>query len=182
MNDFRRDNDWQRRVRDEVLGPGFYGSCAMHGRYVFLDKGRLVSLLQKRFAVDTVVQGKDGAAYCIEEKIVRWPTNGKAHTAFALETDSCTKPGRESLGWMHYGKADFLLYCFQQANGELDCHLIDFPALQRWFWEHEDDFPVFGPLKTLNGTKGRVVPIERVQEAVACWRRLVAAPVNSEAA
>lgn len=179
---FHRDNAWQRQVRDKILGPGFYGAYALDGRYVFLDRGRLVTLLQKRFAVDTIIQGRDGAAFCIEEKIVRWPSSGKAHTAFALETDSCTKPGHKSPGWMHYGKADFLLYCFQLQNDDLDCHLIDFPVLQRWFWEREDEFHVFGPLKTLNASKGRLVPIDRVHAEVRAWRRLVPATVRAVAA
>lgn len=178
MNDFQRDNEWQRRVRDEVLAPGFYGKYAMDGRYVFIDKGRLASVLQKRYAVDTILQGKNGEAVCIEEKIVRWP--GYRYTAYALETHSCTKPGHESPGWMEYGKADFLLYCFVQENGDLDCHLIDFRELQIWFWTREESFSVFGPLDTLNGSKGRVVPIFQVRESVPTWTKYV--PAIREAA
>ena len=173
MNDFERDNEWQRRMRDNILAPLFYVRYSLDGRYVFIDKGRLASTLQKRFAVDTIAQSKSGDAVCIEEKIVRWPTfpNGKpkdrGYTAFALETQSCTVPGRESDGWMVYGKADYLLYCF--ANLEqtaLICYLVDFPKLQAWFWEREHEFPPFQMLDTINRTRGRVVPIADVCEAV----------------
>lgn len=179
MNDFRRDDAWQKQVRDTVLGPGFYGVFAVDGRYVLVDKGRLASILQKRYAVDTVVQGKNGNAYCIEEKIVRWP--GYKYAAYTLETDSCTVPGHESQGWMHYGQADFLIYCFHQENGDLDCHLIDFPKLQDWFWQHVDEFEDF-QMETRNRTKGKKVPIAAVQAAVPTWHRYVYAPPCNEVA
>jgi hypothetical protein len=41
MNLFLRDDLWQRRMRDEILAPAFYGKYALNGRYVFIDKGRL---------------------------------------------------------------------------------------------------------------------------------------------
>lgn len=170
MSDFHVDNEWQRKVRDSVLAPGFYGSYATEGRYVFIDKGRLATTLQKRFAVDTVVQGKEGAALCIEEKIVRWP--GYAYGAYTLETQSCTKPGRESDGWMVYGQADFLLYGFMQPD-RLVIHLIDFPKLQEWFWREAERFDVFGPLPTLNASAGRKVPIADVAANVPVWVRTI---------
>lgn len=170
MNDFERDNEWQRQIRDTVLAPGFYGGYAMDGRYVFIDRGRLATLLQKRFAVDTIVQGRDGAAVCIEEKIVRWP--GRVYDAFALETDSCTKPGYESPGWMRYGQADYLLYAFDTPTG-LNVHLIDFPKLQEWFWPIFESFPTFKMEKTLNQSAGRVVPITRVRDNVPTWFRRI---------
>lgn len=159
MNDFRRDDAFQRLVRDEVLAPGFYGKFAVDGRYVFIDKGELATQLQREFAIDTMAQGRDGAAICIEEKIVRWP--GYVYSSYTLETESCTKPGREKLGWMHYGRADFLLYCFIQPP-VLVWHCIDFPALKAWFLPIAETFPKFGPLATLNASAGRKVPIAAV--------------------
>jgi hypothetical protein len=165
MNDFDRDDAFAKRMRDCRLAPQFYGRYTVEGRYVFLDKGRLARALQRK-AVDTIVQGRDGAAVAIEEKIVRWPKSGRPYTAFSLETHSCTVPGRESPGWMRYCVADYLLYCFQQPDDGLICHLIDFPKLQAWFNQHEDAFPVFGPLPTLNRSMGRVVDIALVADAV----------------
>lgn len=170
MSDFIRDNEWQRKVRDSVLAPGFYGSYALEGRYVFIDKGRLSTALQKQYAVDTIVQGKDGAAICIEEKLVRWP--GYEYRAYTLETDSCTKPGFESKGWMHYGQADFLLYGFMRPD-RLVVHLIDFPKLQEWFWSEVDRFEPFQVRGTLNETAGRKVPITEVSVNVPTWVRAV---------
>jgi len=178
MNDFERDDKWQRQLRDKILVPGFYGEYATDGRYVLIDKGRLASHFQKRLAVDTIVQGKGGEVVCIEEKIVRWPKSGKPYTAFCLETESCTKPGHESDGWMVYGKADYLLYCFaDETETILDCHLIDFPPLKEWFWKNAETFPPFQMLNTINQTRGRVVPIADIQTAgVKIWSRLIEEP------
>lgn len=167
-NDFARDDAWQKAVRDKVLAPGFYGTHATDGRYVFIDKGRLATRLQREYAVDTILQGKHGAAVCIEEKIVRWP--GYNYSCYALETESCTRPGREKEGWMHYGQADFLLYCFVQPDA-LECHLIDFQALKEWFWPLADEFDRFGPLTTLNASAGRKVPIRRVEAGIGVVKR-----------
>src|SRR3546814_10907038 len=95
MSDFHRDNDWQRQKRDKILS-GFYGSYALDGRYVYIDKSSCSVLIQKRLAVDTVLQSKKGGSVCIEEKIVRWPKTGRTHERFCLEVRSCTKPGYES--------------------------------------------------------------------------------------
>ena len=176
MNDFDRDNAWQKEVRDTVLVPGFYEKCATNGRYVFLDKGRLAKILQKRSAVDTIFQGKNGTAHFIEEKIVRWP--GYHYDAFTLETHSCTVPGHESDGWMVYGEADYLFYCCEQKNRDLVCLLANFPKLQEWFWPLENSFPTFGPLNTLNRTMGRKVPIEDIRANVPSWPFTVEHPDN----
>ena len=177
MNEFERDDKWQREMRDMILGPRFYGKFAVEGRYVFIDKGRLASILQKRYAVDTIVQGKQGNAWCIEEKIVRWPEQrGEPYTAFCLETESCTVAGFESDGWMRYGQADFLLYCFQtEKRVELDCHLLNFPALKEWFWPREQEFNKFKMRDTLNKTAGRLVDIFAVPEDIKVWHGTLAA-------
>jgi hypothetical protein len=176
--DFHEDNAWQRDVRDRILAPQFYGKYAMQGRFIFLDKGEFATLLQKRHAVDTLLQSRrDGAVVPIEEKIVRWPRWGSAHTCFALEKDSCTVPGHESNGWMHYSLAEFLFYCFMQEDQRsLDCYLIDFPKLKTWFWDHCEDFDRFCPLNTSNRTMGRKVPISLVQQAIPTHRLFLTEP------
>lgn len=180
-NDFGEANRWQLAKRNAVLAP-FYRHHALDGRFVFLDKGWLSTVIQKRHAVDKFLQSrKDGSAVAIEEKLVQWP--GYRYTAYCFETHSCTKPGRESPGWMVYGSADILAYGFEQACKGIDLHLIDFPRLQAWFREREDIFPDFGPLRTLNATKGKKVSIEAVKEAgLLLWRGMLAAPIHDEAA
>jgi hypothetical protein len=169
MSEYHRDMVWTRRMRDEILKPSFYGRYSCDGRYVFIDKGRLATLLQKRYAVDTIVQGKEGAAICIEEKIVRWPKRDEPYTAFTLETRSCTVPGRETPGWMQYGKADYLLYCFANRDETtLRCYLIDFAALQKWFWGRYFIYPET-ITEQINHTECRVVPIDHVEAHVPCW-------------
>lgn len=178
MNDFERDNAWQRKVRDAVLAPQLYGRRSFGGRYIFLDKGRFATLLQKRLAADTILQTKGNGVVAVEEKLVRWP--GYKYTAFCLETHSCTVPGRESPGWMKYGEADYLLYGFVQEDNGIDCHLIDFPALRAWFEPREMEFDTFGPLETLNRTVGRKVPIARVHEAVKVHQFKLLPPTELE--
>ena len=177
MNVFVRDNAWQREVRDRILAPSFYGEYSMNGRYVFLDKGKLATTLQKRFAVDTIMQKKSGETVCIEEKIVRWPKNkdgglrDKAYAAFTLETRSCTIPGRETPGWMAYAEADYLLYCFSsRSDTYLTCYLLDFPALKEWFWPRADNYPKT-VTEQINRTECRVVPIADVTADVRHWKR-----------
>jgi hypothetical protein len=172
---FAADDAWQRGIRDRLLGPHFYARYAVGGRYVYIDKGKLARTIQKRCAVDTIVQGRDGRAICVEEKITRPPKNGRPLVNFFLETDSCTVPGHESPGWMRYGRADYLLYCFvEDGERAMVCYLIDFPALQRWFAEHETAYPAYTMPYTDNHTRGRLVPIETVRRAVPCWRYRVA--------
>jgi hypothetical protein len=160
VSDFHNDDKWQRLERDGKLVPAIYRTYAFEGRYILVDKGRFATLLQRRYAVDTLAQGSGGHIVAIEEKIVRWP--GRIYTAFTLETKSCTKPGHESNGWMIYGQADQLLYCFNQSNGDLDCYYIDFQILKSWFWTIESHLPIFIMHNTINRTAGRVVPIQMV--------------------
>jgi hypothetical protein len=161
---FDRDERLAKLVRDEILKPAFYARRCTEGRFVFCDKGgELVTLLQRRMAVDTICQGDDGLAYGVEEKAVRWPKSGKPYSAYSLETESCTNPGRESPGWMVYGHEDLLLYSFLWPD-RLVCHLIDFPPLKAWFWKEVETFPKF-QRETENRTAGRVVPFDRVVAA-----------------
>ena len=137
--DFHIDNDLQQRVRDHVLAPGFY---SRHGRFVFIDSGpadsEVTLALQKQFGVDTVMQGADGRAVYVEEKIVRAPLNGGRYREFALEIESSTdgKPG-----WMRYSKADYLLQALCQIDETVDVYLIHFPALQSAFFANHQSFP-----------------------------------------
>ena len=178
MSRFHTDDQWQKAVRDAVLGPGFYGPFSQEGRYVYVDKGRLATILQKRYAVDTILQRQDGRATCIEEKIIRWP--GREYDAVTLETQSCTVPGHESDGWMVYGKADWLNYVMCQENGNLLCHIIDFPLLQTNFWSVADRFPETVS-KQHNRTSCRVVPLQWIKNNVPIYSRQVfATPEGAE--
>ena len=180
MNDFRADDVWQKRQRDEILAPSFYKKYTSDGRFVFIDKGRLATILQKRYAVDTIAQSKkDGSAVCIQEKIVRWP--GYTLPYFCLETESCTVPGHESPGWMHYCEADYLVYCFAQECGDLLCYLIEFSPLQNWFLPIASSFKRFA-METKNRTSGALVPIRSVQDNAPTRVYLVNVPVSEAAA
>lgn len=175
-NDFQRDNAWQQAIRDRVLAP-FYGEHSRDGRYVFIDKGRWATLVQKRMAVDTVLQSaKHGGAIAIEEKIARPLRNGRRRDMFCLETQSCTNPDFESNGWMVYGEADYLFYCFVQHDDAIDGYMIDFQALKKWFWLHAAQYKLFTMVDTINRTQGRLVPIHDVCNAVPTFRVALAKP------
>lgn len=179
MNDFTRDNEGQKRVRNLVLGPGLYGPFSQDGRYVYIDKGRLASTLQKQFAVDTIMQRLNGDAACVEEKIVRWP--GYAYRFVTLETNSCTVPGRESPGWMVYGKADLLNYAMCQADGNVLVHLVDFARLQESFWKVYKNFEET-ITEQINRTACRKVPLSWIEENVGWFKRVIHATSEGAAA
>jgi len=82
MNEFVNDDAWQKEIRDRILKP-FYEKYSFESRFVFADKGKLATTLQREIAVDTVVQKKENELAGIEEKIVRWP--GYSYTAFTFE-------------------------------------------------------------------------------------------------
>lgn len=179
MARFHEDDAAQKTVRDLVIGPGLYGPFSQDGRYVYIDKGRLATTLQKRFAVDTIVQGRNGDAVCVEEKIVRWP--GFAYDAITLETKSCSVPGHESDGWMVYGQADLLNYAMCLDDGNVVCHLIDFPKLQAAFWPRVDEFPET-ITRQHNRTICRKVPLAWIADNVGiAKRRIFATPDGAQA-
>jgi hypothetical protein len=170
MSRFDDDNAGQKRVRDLVIGPGLYGPFSQDGRYVYIDKGRLATILQKQFAVDTIVQSTNGSAVCIEEKIVRWP--GYRYESLTLETKSCTIPGYEADGWMSYGQADILNYAMCQRDGNVEVTLIPFQKLQAAFWPNVDNFKETVTSQH-NRTACRVVPLKWISQHVGYWQRLI---------
>jgi hypothetical protein len=177
---FHDDDAGQKRVRDLVLGPGFYGPFSREGRYVYIDKGRLALTLQKQFAFDTVMQRHNGDAACIEEKIVRWP--GYAYSAISLETRSCTIPGYESDGWMVYGKADLLHWVMCQENGNVLSLVIDFPKLQEAFWPAVKSFKETRTQQS-NRTACRLVPLTWIEaQGIGIFRRMIHASPEGAAA
>lgn len=173
VTDFAADLAYTRMMRDRFLAPYFYRKYSLDGRYVFIDKSACSTILQKEMAVDTIFQAaKDGASLCIEEKIERWP--GHKRSNFALETDSCTVKGKERQGWMHYAKADYLLYAFAyEGDTGLDVYLVDFPKLRAWFWNIPQRYPAHVMEHTLNHTRFEKVPIADVMRFVPTAHYLV---------
>lgn len=169
MGDFERDDQWQREQRDNILMPKLYERMRDTGKffgyqvgdnYIFLDKGRCSTLVQKKFSVDTFIKTKRGRAFGIEEKIVRW--HGVIYDAYCLETQSCTIAGREKHGWMIYGEADLFLYCFQQEDHSLLCHLLNFQKLKRWFRKQEN-LSDFRMEHTNNKSAGKLATIKKIR-------------------
>lgn len=160
MNDFNKDMPWQLEIRNSVIAGQLYDKVSHEGRYVFLDKGKISDILQRKYAVDTILQAKNGKAVGIEEKIVRW--KGYPYRHLCIETESCTNEGFESEGWIHYGKADYLLYCFQQEDESLICWLIDFAKLQDYYHENKDRLKPF-QMEERNRTRGVLAPLHEIK-------------------
>lgn len=181
MKRWESDDRQQKAVRDVVLGPGLYGPFSKEGRYVYVDKGRFATILQKRYAVDTIIQRHDGRATCIEEKIVRWPFRGEPYDAITLETQSCTVSGHESPGWMEYGQADWLNYAMCQEKGDVLCHIINFQGLKDKFWPAAEQFALTVS-KQHNKTACRVVPLAWIEkQEIGYFPRLIhATPEGAE--
>lgn len=160
MNIFEKDDSFQRDIRNKLLKP-FYQEKTHESRFVFCDKGKLADILQRELSVDTIMQLPENRIYGVEEKIVRWP--GYNYDRYTLEIMSCTVPGREKQGWMHYSKADLLLYCFVQKDGSLEAHAIPFQKLKKWFFEN-DNYKKYTSTLTnqINKTECKKVPIADV--------------------
>lgn len=165
MNAFIKDNAWQKDIRDRILEP-YYKRISHKGRFVFVDKGKLADKLQREMAIDTIIQLRNNGVLGIEEKIVRWP--GYVYPNYTLETWSCTVPGREKKGWMHYATCDYLFYCFvQEDNASIDIHAIPFMKLQEWFFDN-NRFENYHSFVTgqINKTETKIVPINHVWGAI----------------
>src|SRR3990167_9639384 len=137
MSQFKQDLNYSETQREKLKE--FYRVKAYDGRFVFINKNKLLSKWLQENAVDTIMQISDSDEVYIEEKIVRW--KGKKYEATTLETMSCTIPGREKDGWMKFSRADILAYGFEQENGDIELYLISFPKLKEWFWRNWRLFP-----------------------------------------
>ena len=161
MNPFRQDLTYSEVQREKLKE--FYRVKAYDGRFVFVNKNKLLSKWLQDNAVDTIMQISDSDEVYIEEKIVRW--KGKRYEAMTLETMSCTIPGREKDGWMKYSKADILAYGFEQESGDIELYLISFPKLKEWFWKNHEVF-ISTITEQINKTECKIVPILEIGRRV----------------
>lgn len=172
--EFQEKGEQSRQIRDRYLVK--YYDLRSNGRYIFIDdKSFCAFKLQKELAVDTIYQATDGKIYYVEEKI-----DSKPRPNFALETDSCTTPGHEKEGWMHYAKSNLLLYGFvlEDERG-VDLYELQFQALKRWFWnggkdKYNNPYEGTGPYtmhNTYNKTRIWRTPITAVLEAPGVFPR-----------
>lgn len=178
MNEFVRDDRWQRIKRDNLLQP-YYRNICEDGRFVFLDKGKLADRIQREEAIDTILQLRNNGVLGIEEKLVRWP--GYKYLSYTFETKSCTVEGREKQGWMYYSTCDYLLYGFvQEDNASIVAHLIPFPKLKAWFFE-DNRYLGYRAFVTdqLNHTETRVVPIADVWGAIPGCKEVIITEANN---
>ena len=174
-NNYDEDMFFSKKYR--YLLQILYKQYYYDGRYVFVDKSRFSTLVQKRLKTDVIAQTDEESSCGIEEKVARWPElKNEPHTAFFLETESCTNPGNESPGWMRDGQADYLLYAFEIKGLGLDVYIMPFQELKAWFWpfieKNPNKFFTFTN-QNKNRTRGRLANITVVIRAVPTVRYLI---------
>lgn len=138
------------------------------GRYVRIEKGRLVPKLQQE--IGDVLLNRNGGTYSAEVKIERVHTGN-----LFLETISNGTPGWYKPGWLHTNEADLLLYHFLDRPGSL--YVCSLPRLKQWafrerrvpchpnIWSYPEK-QGGGPPQQLNTTYGHIVPITVLKEEV----------------
>lgn len=174
MNNFDRDNAWQRPVRDRLITP-FYKWRYRHGSFEYFDGPDEEAVrMQRVHHIDTAgVTPTLGTEY-IDEKIMRRRNDGGSPVNVSIETLSCSLPGRTSPGWIHNRgnpRPTWLNYCYADAQvaeevTKLACLWMPFDDLQGWFFETgEDTWPLHvEPYE--NMTHSRNVPIKQIMAQV----------------
>ena len=168
MNQFEVDLQHSESQRNKLRD--FYSIKAHEGRYIFINKDKLISKWLQDNAVDTIMQISNRDEVYIEEKIVRW--KGKKYEAMTLEVMSCTVPGREKDGWMKYAKADILAYGFEQEDGSVELYIMNLFKLKDWFWKNVKNYATT-TTEQINRTVCKVVPIKDIQENVGFKKFLI---------
>lgn len=88
------------------------------------------------------------------------------YSDFFLETESCSIPWREKIGWIYTWISQYLLYCFhREKENEVYSYIFDFPKLKEWF--KEQDIKRFQERQTneINRTRWRIVTLEQIKES-----------------
>ena len=154
------------RRRDKIIAP-FYKMHSRDGNVVYLDgDSPLCKIFQRVMHCDTVLNRlSTGALLGIDEKI-RSP-GWWLKDDILIETDSCTVPGHESLGWFYVSKADIVLYAVvhEDENGAT-CFPIPLTKARPWFDQHKTEFREQMVENTINGralwTRNLIVPRRRI--------------------
>jgi len=136
---------------------------AYQGQFVITDKGLLSMVLQKQ-AGDILFnhynKGGDLVVVGIEVK-----TDVTDYYNFFLEVWS--NRSRETVGWMHTMKCDYLWYYFKNRG---TMYSIDLPRLQKWAFEEGNirkyELKAAIVPKQLNDPWGHCVPITVIKEEV----------------
>jgi hypothetical protein len=150
---------------DNYFYPNIAGGSVFELRSIrrFDSKSYHDMLRQRKFKMDLEVELLPYVWFDIEEKVVRWPQNGKPHTAFYYETESCSLPGLITPGWMRDSEAECLMYAFEIPARGLDIYFSkQFQEIKDRFWQAmEKDRNCFHwhRNKGKNESQGRLVPI-----------------------
>ncbi len=131
---------------------------------------------QRKLKVDLEIQLNDGFWHFVEEKVVRWPENNRPHKAFYYETESCSRSGLITPGWMQDSETEYLMYAFEILDCGLDIYLSAFQKLKTKFWEELNKNPYCFKChrnRGKNESQGRIVPISFTTNATYTKRFLL---------
>jgi hypothetical protein len=168
-NHYLEDHQFGTKEYSRLLDEHFYPFLSGgHSPRRFDNDGRHDKLRQTKYKTDLEIELSDGFLHDFEEKIARWPEDGKPHTAFYYETESCSRPGLITPGWMRDSEAEYLMYAFEIHKRGLDIYLSDFQKLKQEFWKAlERDPRCFECHRNRgrNESQGRIVPISFTTKA-----------------
>lgn len=124
------------------------------------------------------LSGADVSLICRKTSILKYAevkTDFHMPYRFCLETVSNTNTKPQIPGWMRTAKADRLVYSFVWLENILDVFVIDFPALQRWFWKDKNylNFTEHTMSNTQNNTCSRLPEVDKVWDNVLTYRYLI---------
>ena len=95
-NNWQEDHQFGTEEYQPLLDTSFYPHIAPHmtkpEQIRRFDSKSYHDVVRQRFKMDLEVELPPYVWFDIEEKIVRWPHDGKPHTAFYYETESCSLP------------------------------------------------------------------------------------------
>lgn len=166
VRSMEEDDAWQRRVRDRLLSPWYQQKASWHW-FADREKGAVAVGLQDR-GIDTLAIFKHRLV-SIDEKMARPPLYTKRpFPDYYLELKSRTVP-TETPGWMEYGRAEVVLYCFaygdQDEPDRLDCRMLDAVRLKAWVAANRERCEAYAMTRYDHCPTGVKAPIGAVDAA-----------------
>jgi hypothetical protein len=158
MNDYHINLQMSNEHSPPVVK--FFQRCATEGQAIFIRGESQFSVkVQQELHADIVAnsflnffEGSVG----IELKVRSPQYAGKRD--ILIETRSCTKPGRESPGWIYTCEADLLCYeNLQYGTPLIRIRILDMPGLKLWF--HGVDLTQIKPIVLPDKNRTESYPI-----------------------
>lgn len=136
----------------------------MHRAYEQVFKGYTDLVYHRDNSIEQILQKIDlsltwaNSRISVEEKLIsqKWES-------IYCETESCSKAGTVTSGWMRISMADYLNYAYKVADDKVDGYVIKFTPFYKMFWDQMSINPhQFKAHRNIdkNESQGRLVPIK----------------------